>query len=263
MKAIWSGSISFGLIYIPVRLYSASRSARPKFHLLHKTDLCPVGYQRVCRTTGEEVPYEEIVKGYEYQKGDFVILTDEDFELANARKTRTVEILHFADESEVDPKYFEKPYYLEPVPEAGKIYGLLREAMRRTRRVGIAKFVLRTQEHLAALRAEENLLVLNQMRFKAEVLDSSGLNLPGTVDLSGKEMEMAVSLIEQLTEPFQPEKYQDTYTNELMSVIERKIEGKAPIPKEKPPRPTEVPDLMAKLRQSLEQARARRTAQAG
>ncbi len=256
MKSIWSGGISFGLIYIPVKLYNASGARALKFHYLRKKDLCPVSYVKTCRITGEEVGSEDIIKGYEYQKGSYITLTDEDFEKANVKKTKSIEVKQFINEEEIDPSYFEKPFFLEPAAEAKKIYVLLREALSKTKKIGVATFVLRSQEHIAILKPAGDVLLLNQMRFKNEMRDPMKLNLPKRedVEISDEEMEMAINLINQLTKPLELEKFKDTYTKELRALIEAKIEGRE-IRKEPEPQPTAIPDLMAKLKESIENAK--------
>jgi DNA end-binding protein Ku len=262
MRSIWSGAISFGLINIPVKLYTAVRDTRPDFDLLHRRDLSPIRYARVCAAEGEEVPYEEIVKGYEFRKGDYVVLEDEDLQRANVRKTQTIDISDFVDAGEIDPKLFEKPYYLEPGKAARKAYALLREGLKKTKKVGLARFVLRSRERLAILRPEGNLVVLEQLRFPDEIVAPTDLDVPGEAEASGRELDIAVKLIDQLTNPFHAEQYHDTYTEELMRVIREKAEGKEPAPVGALPVPTEVPDLMAKLRQSLAEAKKRKAAAA-
>jgi DNA end-binding protein Ku len=258
MKAIWSGAISFGLILIPVRLYSAVKERQLRFNLLRKKDLCPISYLRVCRRDGDEVPYQDIVKGYEYKKGDYVILHDDDFKKANIKKTQTIEVTDFVDEKQVDIDLIEKPYYLEPAKEAKKAYALLAEALKRTRKAGVARFVLRSRERLALIRPHGNLLVLNQLRFINELRPAKGLNIPETKDLRGKELEIAIKLIDQLTEPFNPQKYHDTYSEELQRVILEKAKGKAVKARSEESEPTLAPDLMVKLRQSLQEAQKRK-----
>jgi DNA end-binding protein Ku len=260
MRSIWSGAISFGLIHIPVKLYSAIQESTLDLDMLRKQDLCPIRYARVCRDTGEEVPYQDIVKGYQYRKGDYVILEDEDFKRANVRKTQTIDIVEFVDRSEIDPKLLSKPYYLEPTKQARKAYALLREGLKRTGKVGIGKFVLRNREHLVALRAEEELIVLDQMRFASEVRKAEGLDLPDKDEATNRELEVAIKLIDQLTDPFKPEEFRDTYREELERVIKEKAEGKVPTERGEKPIPTEVPDLMAKLKESLDHARKRKSA---
>lgn len=258
MRPLWTGAISFGLIHIPVKLYSAVIERSLDLDMLRKDDLCPIRYARICRDTGEEVPWEDIVKGYEYKKGDYVVLEDEDFRRADVAKTQTIDVVSFVNVGEVDSVYLEKPFYLEPVKEAGKAYALLREALKKTGRAGLALFVLRNRQHLALLKPEGDLLILNQMRFASEIRMPEGLNLPHETEASKKEIDMAIKLIDELSEPFKPEQFHDTYREELERVIEEKARGKTPEPKGEPPIPTAVPDLMAKLRESLEAARKKK-----
>jgi DNA end-binding protein Ku len=256
MRSIWSGAISFGLIYIPVRLYTASQDQGLSFNQLRRGDHCRIRYVRVCGETGEEVPYEDIVKGYEYKKGEYVILEDQDFERANVKKAKTIEIVSFVDEVEVDQKYLEKPYFLEPEAGAKKVYALLRESLKKSQKVGVARFVLRTKESMALLKAEEEVIVLNQMRFANELRSPDGLDLPKIDEsVNDKELEMAVKLVEQLTESWKPDQYQDTYTEDLMRIIQEKVEGREVQPAGEEPVPIEVTDLFAKLSQSLEMAK--------
>ncbi len=257
MRPIWSGAISFGLIHIPVNLYPAVSDKGLDFDLIRKKDLCRIRYARVCRATGEEVPFEDIVKGYQYRKGDYVILQDEDFKKANVKKTQTIEIVSFAQKDEIDMKFLEKPYYVEPGKGAQKAYTLLREALKRSEKVGIARFVLRTRERMAILKAEESLIVLEQMRFKDEIRAAEGLNLPKE-KTAEKEVDMAIKLIDQLTEPFRPEEFHDTYTDELKKVIEAKAKGKVYEVKEEEPIQAAVPDLLGKLRESLAHAQKKK-----
>lgn len=260
MRAIWSGAISFGLILIPVKLYTAVEEGGLDLDMLRKQDLCPIGYARVCRNTGEEVPYEDIVKGYQYKKGDYVVLEDEDFKRASVRKTQTIDIIEFVDHREIDAKLLAKPYYLEPTKQARKAYALLREALKKTGKVGVGRFVLRNREHLVTLKPEEDLIVLEQMRFVDEIKKPVGLDLPAKDEASDREIEIAIKLIDQLTEPFRAEEFHDTYREELKRVIDEKARGKPVKVEEEKLVPTEVPDLMARLRESLEQARKKKSA---
>lgn len=254
MRAIWSGAISFGLINIPVKLYSAVESKeRINFDMLEKNNLCPINYVRVCRATGKEVPWENIVKGYEYEKGDYVILTDEDFKKADVKKTQTIDVLDFASENEIDLKLLEKPYYLEPTKESAKPYSILREALKKSKKVGIAKMVLRNREHLGFLKPEKNIIVFNQMRFQSEIRKPE-VKIP-EAEVAQKELEMAIKLIDELSRPFEAGKYSDTYTQELKRIINEKVKGKVPKPKGEVPIPTEVPDILSKLKESLEMAK--------
>lgn len=257
MRAIWSGALSFGLVNIPVKLYSATGENKLDLDMLHKKDLSPIRYARICRADGKEVPYEEIVKGYEYQKGDYVVLTDEDFKKANVEKTKAIEIQEFSKEAEIDTMYYEKPYYLEPEKGAEKAYALLRESLKKSKKVGIAKFVLRNRERLAAIKPSGNVIILQQMRFDEEIRPVEDLNLPDAKKAGNKEIDMALALIEQLTEHFKPEDFKDTYTDELKKVIEAKAKGKPIKAKGKERKATEVSDLMAMLKKSLEKEKAR------
>lgn len=251
MRAIWIGAISFGLVNIPVRLYRGATERKIKFNYLHKKDLSPIRYARICLEDGQEIPYEEIVKGYEYQKGEYIVLTDEDFRKANLRKTGAIDIIEFVKEEEVDSVYFEKPYYLEPDEGSERAYALLREALLRSRKVGVAKFVLKNREHLGILKIEGNVIILNQLRFKSEIQDAENLKIPPPRVREEKEIALAVELIDQLTESFKPEKYHDTYSEELEEIIAERVQGKIPSPREEEPTPTPIPDLMAVLRESL------------
>lgn len=257
MRSIWSGSISFGLVNIPIKLYSASKDKGVSFNLLHKSDFSPIRFARVCKNDGQEIPYEEIVKGYQYQKGDYIVLADEDFEKVNQKKTKSVEISGFVNIEEIDTIYFEKPYYLEPVKGAEKPYVLLREALNRSKKVGIGKFVLRNKEHLVLVKPYGQGLVLDQMRFQDEISKISSLNLPEGAKIQDKEIELAIALIDQLSQSFLPDQYKDTYEEDLEELIQEKIEGKVPAVRGKAPEPTPVKDLMQTLKQSLEQARAK------
>lgn len=259
MRSFWSGAISFGLIYIPVKLYNASETNELSFHMLRRSDKSRIRYVRVAADTGEEVPAEEIVKGYEYSKGEYVVLEEDDFRKANVKKTQTIEMITFVDAAQVDHKLYEKPYYLEPVKGAAKAYALLRDALARSGKVGIGRFVLRNRETLGVVKPEGQVLVLNQMRYASEIRDPNDLALPGVGEVSEKELEMAVSLIETLTGPWNPEQYTDTYTEDLQRIIQAKIEGREPAPEAEAPIPIEVTDLFAKLSQSLEQAKQQKS----
>lgn len=252
MRALWSGALSFGLINIPVRLYSATQDHGLNFDMLHKKDLSPIRYARICKSDGREIPYQDIVKGYEYQKGDYVVLVDEDFKRANIKKTKTIDMVDFTDEKEIDPVYYEKPYFLEPGKGADKAYVLLREALKKSKKVGLAKFVLHNREHMAVIKPHDNILILNQLRYKSELKDAGQLHIPEKETASSKEVVMALKLIEQLTTHFHPEQYHDTYTEELKSIIEDKAKGKKPRAKGHEPKITDVKDIMTMLKESLE-----------
>jgi DNA end-binding protein Ku len=255
MRAIWSGAISFGLVNIPVKLYSAVGDNSLDFDMLAKQDLSPIRYAKIATSDGREVAYKDIVKGYEIEKGRYVVLNDKDFEKASAKKNKSIEILNFINEKDIDAVYFEKPYYLEPDKNSGKPYALLREALKKSGKVGIATFVLRNREHIAVVKASDHVIILNQLRYHADIRDASELNLPGEDIISNKEIDMAMKLIDQLTEKFKPAEYRDTYVSELKKVIEAKAEGKTIDVKSETPEPTRVKDLMDVLKASLETAK--------
>ena len=256
MRAIWTGALSFGLVNIPVRLYSATASAGLSFKLLDSSSHEPISYLKVARD-GREVAYEDIVKGYEFRRGEYVIMTDEDFERANSRRTKTIEIVSFAGAEEIAPYSYEKPYYLEPDKGADKPYALLRAALRQSGRVAVATFVLRNREHLAAVYALGDVLVLNQLRFADEVRKPEGRNLPAGEIVEDREVKMALALIDQLTEAYDPEAFTDRYTQELEAIIAAKVAGEAPeAVGGQAPKPTDVHDIMAMLKESLERSRA-------
>lgn len=253
MRAIWSGTVSFGLVNIPVKLYSGSESHSLDLDMLRRGDLCPVKYARVCRADGKEIPYDDIVKGYEYEEGDYVILEKEDFEKANVEKTQAIEITDFVMEDEVDKIFFEKPYYLEPDKAGSKPYALLREALKKSKKVGIATFVIRNREHIAVLKPYGKLLLLNQLRYHDEIRETSELKLPDEKNIKEKELKMALSLIDEMTGKFKPEEYEDTYIEDLKKIIEAKAKGKKPKVKGKKKEATKVLDMMDLLKKSINQ----------
>jgi DNA end-binding protein Ku len=250
---MWKGSIAFGLVSIPIELYGATRDHRPKFRLLHAKDEEPVRYERVCRKEGKPVAWEDLVKGYEYAKNQFVVLTKDDFKTAALEKTRTIDILDFVDPKEIDERYFETPYYLTPGKGADRAYALLREAIRESGRIGIAKIILRDAQHLAAVEAIGDALVLTMMRFADELAELGEFRFPRTGDIRAGELNMAKQLIGSLESKWDPEKYTDEYKDNLMRVITAKVKGKAPklVAQDHGPRRAEVVDLMARLRASL------------
>jgi len=254
MRAIWKGSISFGLVNIPIALYPATRKEELKFRLLRAKDLSPVNYKRVAEKDGKEVPWGEIVKGYEYEKGKFVVLNEQDFQRVDLEATQTVDIQDFVDLDEIDPMYFYKPYYLEPQKGGDKAYVLLREALAEGRKVGIAKVIIKTRQYLAGVKALKHALVLELMHFADELLDAEKLNVPKKLEVGKRENEMAEALVKSMSSKWDPEKYKDDYRDALMEVIEEKVEsGGKEIeqkPKEKKPS-TKVIDLVAVLQESL------------
>jgi DNA end-binding protein Ku len=254
-RAIWSGSISFGLLNVPVKLYSAVSKQTVRFRELRAEDGSRIRHRRVAEDDGQEVPYEEIVKGYEVSPDRYVVLTKEELAELDPKKTRAIEIEDFVDLDEIDPIYFEHPYYLGPDKGAGKAYALLVKAMSESNKVAIGRFVLRNKEHLAAIRPMNGVLTLATMRFPDEVTPPDEIEeLPDTETgkPQKKELEMAQALIDQLSSDFRPENYRDEYREELLSLIERKAEGKEVVVKEgEEPKPTKAPDLMAALEESL------------
>ncbi|MEY2480906.1 MAG: end-binding protein Ku [Verrucomicrobiota bacterium] len=257
MRAIWKGSISFGLVNIPIALYPATRKEDLKFRMLRKKDLSPINYKRVAEKDGKEVPWEEIVKGYEYEKGKYIILKDEDFQRVDLEATQTVDIQDFVDVEEIDPMYFYKPYYLEPQKGGDKAYVLLRDALKDSNKVGIAKVVIKTRQYLAGVKAEDGVLILELMHFAEELADAEKLNVPKKLEPHKKEMDMAKALINSMSAKWDPEKYHDDYREAVMKVIEEKVEHGGEDIEEKPkkaPKPTKVIDLVAVLQQSLAQS---------
>lgn len=260
-RAIWKGSLAFGLVNIPVELFSAVRDHRPKFRLLHAKDESPVQYERVCQTEGKPVAWEDLVKGYEYAKGQFVVLTKDDFKTAAVEKTKTIDILDFVDPDQIDERYFETPYYVQPTKGAERAYAVLREGIRESGRVGIAKIILREAQHIAAVEPIDDALVLTMMRFADELADLKDFRFPRKGDVRPAELKMARQLIDTLAADWDPTKYTDEYQQNLMRVIQARLKGKRPHLEapDQGPKKAEVVDLMARLRASLEGKSAGRT----
>jgi DNA end-binding protein Ku len=259
-RAIWKGSISFGLVNIPIALHAATRWEELTFRLLRKTDLSPVNYKRVAEKDGNEVPWDQIVKGYEYEKGKYVVLREEDFQRVDLEATQTVDIQDFVDLEEIDPMFFYKPYYLEPQKGGDKAYALLRDALKDTNKIGVAKVVIKTRQYLAGVKPEDGALVLELMHFADELTDPEKLHVPKKLEVGKRKMNMAKSLIGSMTSKWQPEKYKDDYREALMDVIEEKVEAGGKEIEEKPrkaPKPTKVIDLVSVLQKSLEQSGAK------
>ncbi|HMC98010.1 MAG TPA: Ku protein [Flavobacteriales bacterium] len=260
MRALWKGTIGFGLVTIPVRLFSATAESELDFDLLDAKDHARIRFRRVNEDTGKEVPWERIVRAFEFN-GRYVPLEDEDLKSAAAEKTDVITIHDFVQEEEVEGKYFEKPYYLEPEKGGARAYALLREALRKSGKVGIASFVLRTKEHPAVLQPDGPVLILNQLRFAEEIRPVSDLKLPKVEKLAAAELKLAMQLIDQGAGTFDITRYTDEYTSALMKVIRAKAKGKGPKPtamKVVHAKPTE--DLMSMLKASLGPRTARRTA---
>jgi DNA end-binding protein Ku len=255
MAAIWKGTITFGLVNIPVQLHSAVRADHISFRLLHAEDLSPVKYERVCQADGETVPWSEIVKGYEYTKGKFVVLTDEDFKAAALESSKTIDILDFVKEDEIDPRFFDTPYYLVPAKGGETAYALLREAIRRSGAVGIGKITIRQSQHLAGIKAVGDALVLELMRFANELVDADEFTFPAADGVRPQELQMAEQLVANLAEPFDPARYTDDYRANLMRIIKAKMKGKKAVLEEQEPSTGDahVIDLMERLQASLKQ----------
>jgi DNA end-binding protein Ku len=251
-RALWKGSISFGLVNIPVELHTAVRDHRPRFRMLHADDKSPVKFERVCVRDGQAVAWEELVKGYEYSKGRFVVVTKDDFEAAALEKTRTVDIIDFVEADEIDDRFFETPYYLVPTRGGERAYALLRTAIRESGRIGIAKFILRQAQHLAAVEVIGRAIVLTVMRFADELVDVDSFDLPGDQGQRKSEVEMAKTLIGNLAAGWNPSKYTDEYRDNLMRIIKAKMKGRrVELEAAAEPRAAKVVDLMERLRQSL------------
>jgi DNA end-binding protein Ku len=259
MRALWKGAITFGLVTIPVSLFPATRREELKFRLLRSTDQSPVNYKRVAEADGKEVPWEQIIKGYEYEKGKFVIIKEEDFARVDVEATQTVDIMNFVNIDEVDPLLFYKPYYLEVEKGGDKAYVLLRDALLDTGKIAIAKVVIRTRQHLAAVKPQKKGLMLELMHFPKELIDASEFKEPAEKAVSKAEMQMAKQLIESMTTDWEPEQYDDEYHEALEKLIEEKIER----PDERVPAPsrkrqaTNVVDLVSVLEKSLQKSQSK------
>jgi DNA end-binding protein Ku len=267
-RPTWKGAITFGLVHIPVTLYPGARDNDLDFTMLDKRDMSPVGYQRVNKRSGAEVPWDEIVKGYEYEEDRYVVMSDEDFRRANPKATQTVDIFAFVDAHRIPPFYFDTPYYLEPGKRGEKGYALLRATLGRSGKAGLANVVIRTRQHLAVVLAVEDLLVLNTMRFAEEIVAAKALKLPPAdlkaAKVSEKELAMAQRLVDDMSEEWQPARYRDTYRDDLLARVEEKVRARQthviPEPgKESEARKgAEIIDLVSMLRQSLERQGAAR-----
>ena len=252
MRAIWSGTISFGLVSVAVRMYSATESKELRFHFLHKDDLQPIGYDKVRKDTGESVDPDEVVRGFEVEKGKYVPIEDEDLDRLDIELTHSIDICDFVDLDEIDPIYYRKAYYLLPQDGAEKPYRLLARALEETAKVGIAKVVIRNKQHLAALRPYDGVLVLETMYYADEIRKPEKVN--GTARVQKAEVDMAKSLVENLSSDFKPEKYDDTYRKELLALIRKKAKG-AKLPEPQEVEEGEVVDLMAALRESVKETK--------
>lgn len=259
MKAIWSGSIGFGLVNIPVKLYSAVQGTRLELDMLDSKTHSPIRYKRVSEKTGKEVPWEQIRKGYLYND-DYVVLEPEDFEAASPKKSKIIEIEAFVEEQDIDDIYFETPYFLEPGKGGEKAYQLLFKALEKTKKVGLSRFVMRTSEHMAVIRPKDKYLLLQQLRFEEELRSAEDLKLPEGVRISPNELNMALELIKQYTASFDMSKYQDEYTKELMKIIKSKATGKKIPAKKMEVVYTKKDDLFDQLKASLNKPAAKKRA---
>ncbi|MDQ2863754.1 MAG: Ku protein [Bacteroidota bacterium] len=251
MRPIWTGAIGFGLVNIPVKMYSATQTSSINLDMLDKKDHSNIKYQRINERTGKEVKWDNIVKGYKI--GDeYVVLDDADFEAASAKKTKTIEISDFVKEEEISSMYYETPYYLEPDKTGTRPYELLRQALLKTKKVGVASFVMRSKESLAILRPDKEVIVLNRIRFEEEIRESDELTLPKNTDVKPAELKMAITLIDQLTAKFDISKYKDTYNGELLTLIKAKAGGKKIKVPEMKVVHNKTKDLMEQLKASLE-----------
>jgi DNA end-binding protein Ku len=259
MRALWKGAISFGLVTIPVSLFPATRREELKFRMLRKSDRSPINYKRVAEADGKEVPWDQIVKGYEYEKGKYVILKEEDFARVDVEATQTVDIINFVMIDEVDPVLFYKPYYLEVGKRGDKAYVLLRDALVKTGKIAIAKVVIRARQYLASVKTQKKGLILELMHFPNELLDVSEFKTPSERSVSRSEMKMAEQLIVSMSSEWKPEEYTDDYREALENLIERKIEQgdkASPAPPRKK-QPSNIVDLVSVLRESLQQSHGR------
>jgi len=261
-RGLWKGAISFGLVNVPVELYSAQkRSGELDLTMLDRRDMAPVGYQRVNKSSGKEVPWEEVVKGYEYEDGRYVVLSEEDFRRANPELAKTVDILAFVDRAAIAPQYFETPYYLGPGKRGEKAYALLRDALQKAGKAGIARVVIRTKQYLAALLPEGDVLMLNTLRYHAELKSAEDLGILEKLKgakVSTKELDMALRLVDDMSDAWQPAKYHDTYREDLLKRVEEKVQAgqteevTEPAREAKAQKGGEVIDLMALLKKSVE-----------
>lgn len=260
-RALWKGAISFGLVHIPVELISASLDHELDLSMLDRRDFAPIGYKRYNKQTGEEVGWDDIIKGYEYKKDEYVVLSDEDLRQANVKATQTIDIDTFVDAAEVPLTFYEHPYYLLPAKGGEKVYALLRETLRKANKVGIASVVMRTKQHLCALVCVDDAIVLNTLRYADELRPTDDLDLPGSTltaaGISDKELKMALSLVEGMSEAWEPQQYHDSYREDVLALVRKKIKAKQtktitpPAPDAQEEHGSNVIDLVALLQQSL------------
>lgn len=257
MRSFWNGTISFGLVNIPVSVIPASKSGDLSFHFLHKTDLGRIHNERICDECGKVVPYNDVVRGYEYDDDKYVPLTKEDFEDVYPESSKNIEILDFVNEGEINPMFFDKPYYLTPDKKGEKAYNLFREALKRTKKVGIGKVIFHTREHLGAIRSQGSALVLEVMHFASDLKQPEEIGIPKEEKVAKKELDMAEQLIDTMAVRFNPSRYHDTYQENLEKLVNAKVRGKPTRSKSKrKAAPTNVIDIMSKLKASLRQKKS-------
>jgi DNA end-binding protein Ku len=264
MRPTWKGSISFGLVYIPIAVYPATREEKLSFRQLRRTDLSPIKYKKVAEADMKEVPADEIVKGFEYERGRFIVMSDEDFEKVRIESTHSIDITDFVDQQQVDPKFFYKPYFLEAQKGGEKAYALLHKALSGTGKIGIAKVVISNREHLAAVKPDGLFLILELMHFASEILSAEELNRGPSAALNEKELKMAQALIDSMSAEWEPQKYRDEYRNAVMEMIEQKAKNKKlPALPAVAPRSTNVVDLVKVLQESLNRSQSVRVKRGG
>jgi DNA end-binding protein Ku len=271
-RKVWKGAIVFGLVHIPVTLYPASKPNELDFDLLDRRDMAPIGYERINKRTGKAVAWDDIVKGYEYEDGRYVVMSDEDFRQANPKATQTVEILAFVDADSIEPRYFDTPYRLTPDKRGEKGYALLRETLKRAGKIGIAQVVIRTRQHLAALLPQDKFLMLQALRYADEILPDAELEEPPAslkaAGVGAREIKMAEQLVADMTEPWKPQAYKDTFRNDLLARVKQKIKaGETELVTQPEKGGTkqegaQVIDLMAALKRSIESGKRRAPASA-
>lgn len=260
-RSMWKGAISFGLVHIPVEMYPATSNNGLDLNMLDRRDFSPIGFKRYNKNTGKEVGWDDIIKGYEYAEGEYVVLSDEDLRRANPESTQTIDILAFVDAEEVPLIYYDQPYYLAPGKGGAKVYALLRDTLKKVGKIGIAHVVIRVKQHLAALHCQGDTIVMNTLRYPDEIRDDGELNIPAAnakdASISDKELKMAVALVQGMSEDWKPSQYSDTYREDLMALIDKKIKAKQtktitmPDPDEKPAKTSNVIDLVSLLQASL------------
>jgi DNA end-binding protein Ku len=259
MRSIWNGTLSFGLVTIPVKIYPAIKSNELSLHYLHEEDMGRIKNERVCQKCGETVDYKELVKGYEYQKGKYIALTEKDFQKVDVESSKNITILDFVDPDEIDPMFYDKPYYLAPGENGAKLYALLRESLKQSNKVGIAKLVFHDREHIGAIKANGKVVMLDTLHFADEIREEQKLELPAAnLQVSERELNMAARLIENMSNRFDPEKYKDTYHENLLDLIDKKLEGKEIKVKQKKRPVTNVSDIMSKLKASIEETEGKK-----